>query len=295
MCISPVVCYRSKSVNPGTGRRGITHDLRKAYDGAPIYRPCGQCVECRIQDASDKTVRMVHESRSHEVNSYVTLTYAKEPENGSLDHRHFQLFMKRLRELSAFKFKFYMCGEYGDMKDRPHYHAMLFGCDFNDKVKYKKNANGDWLYTSKLLEDTWQLGFCTIGDVTQQSCRYVAGYVTKKITGAVAPDYYGDRLPEYGRGSNGLGLEYLRQFGHQWMTTGFIVIDGSKYRIPRYYDIKFRELDALAHDVVKDKRILNARDRPVDENKDCRTFNRYQAVDISKRAKLKSRSRDYEA
>jgi len=32
--------------------------------------------------------------------------------------------------------------------------------------------------------------------------------------------------------SNGIGLDYLVKFGSQWMNTGFIVIDGSKYRIP---------------------------------------------------------------
>jgi len=46
--------------------------------------------------------------------------------------------------------------------------------------------------------------------------------------------------------------------------------DGSKYRIPRYYDEKYKALDGLHFDVVKDERILDARGRPVDPNKDCR-------------------------
>jgi len=114
MCISPVACYRSKTVNP-SGKRSLVHDIRKALDDTVVYRPCGSCIECRIQDASDKTVRMVHESKSHNANCFVTLTYSDKylPEDGSLNHRHFQLFMKRLRKISPFKFKFYMCGEYG--------------------------------------------------------------------------------------------------------------------------------------------------------------------------------------
>jgi len=158
----------------------------------------------------------------------------------------------------------------------------------------RPNKNGDKVDTSKLLDETWQLGFCTVGDVTQQSARYVAGYVTKKISGEPKDDWYMGRVPEYGRGSNGIGLDYLVKFGSQWMNTGFIVIDGSKYRIPRYYDEKYKALDGLHFDVVKDERILDARGRPVDPNKDCRSFNRYKAVDTSKRAKLKLARRDYE-
>lgn len=280
-------------MNPATGKRGITHDLRKAYDGNPITRPCGVCIECRLQDASDKTVRMVHESKCHAENCYVTLTYDMKnlPSDGSLNHRHFQLFMKRLRELTPYRFKFYMCGEYGDQLQRPHYHAILFGYDFKDRVFYKKNKNGNNLDTSKLLDETWGYGLCSVGNVEQQSCRYVAGYVTKKITGDVKEDYYGHKVPEYGRGSNGLGLEYLRKYGHQWMDNGFIVIDGSKYRIPRYYDIKFSEIDPVHFDGVKDKRILDARSRPVEND---RSFNRYNAVDTAKRAKLKQKGRSYE-
>lgn len=293
-CISPVKAYWSKTVNP-SGKRSLVYSITKAFDDTVVERPCGHCIECRIQDASDKTVRMVHESKSHEVNTYVTLTYRDKdlPENGHLDHRDFQLFMKRLRKLTPFRFKFYMCGEYGEKFDRPHYHAILFGCDFNDRVFYKKNRNGDNLYTSKLLDDTWLKGDCTVGDVTPQSCRYVAGYVTKKITGDMADLHYQGRPPEYGRGSHGLGLEYLIKYGHQWMTQGFIVIDGGKYRIPRYYDEKFKALDGLTFDVVKDDRILKALARPDDPHSDG-SFNRYSAVDKSIRARLSLGRRDYE-
>lgn len=293
-CISPVTAYFSKTVNP-SGKRSLVYSLKEAYDGNPVMRPCGKCINCRIQDASDKTVRFIHESKSHEANCFVTLTYSDKflPEDGSLNHRHFQLFMKRLRFVSDFKFKFYMCGEYGEKLDRPHYHALLFGCDFSDRVFYKKNKRGDNLDTSARLESLWQLGLCTVGSITQQSARYVAGYVTKKIDGDVKDDWYGHKLPEYGRGSNGLGLEYLVKYGSQWMDTGFIIIEGSKYRIPRYYDEKYKAYAGMHFDVVKDERFLAARAAPVDSNFDG-TYNRFVAVDTSVKAKLKLGGRDYE-
>lgn len=288
-CLSPVRCYYSKTVNP-SGKRSLVYDLKKAYDGNPVMRPCGQCINCRIQAASDKTVRMVHESKSHEANCFVTLTYKDDP--GTLMHRDFQLFMKRLRVISPFKFKYYMCGEYGEQFLRPHYHAMLFGVDFSDRVFYKKAGDTGSLDISRKLDELWGLGMCTVGDVTQQSARYVAGYVTKKLTGGMA-ELYGNRRPEYGRGSNGIGLEYLLKYGHQWMTNGFIIIDGSKYRIPRYYDEKYKAAFGLNFDAVKHERFLAAQAAPVDSDASG-SYNRFRAQDDSIRAKLKLKGRDYE-
>lgn len=289
-CISPVTCYWSKKVNP-SGKRSLVYSSRGSLDGKPIQRPCGQCVNCRIQTTADMTVRLVHESKSHNRNSYLTLTYAVDPPDGSLNHRDFQLFVKRLRQVTGNGIKYYMCGEYGDKNDRPHYHCILFGYDFEDRRYFGKNKNGDKLYTSDELESLWQLGHCIVGDVSMQSARYVAGYVQKKIYGDKAADHYMGRRPEYAFGSNGLGLEYLRRFGSQWMDTGSVVVDGAKFRIPRYYDVKYRELDGLHHDVVKDDRARNARTNPHELDG---SFNRYSAVSESISARLNKRKFDHE-
>ncbi|AXH76340.1 MAG: replication initiator protein [Microviridae sp.] len=289
-CISPVTCYWSKKVNP-SGKRSLVYSSRGSLDGKPFQRPCGQCVNCRIQITADMTVRLVHESKSHNRNSYLTLTYDKEPEDGSLCHRHFQLFMKRLRQVTGSRLKYYMCGEYGDKNDRPHYHCILFGYDFDDKRYHSQNKNGDKLYTSDELLSYWQLGHCVVGDVAMQSCRYVAGYIQKKIYGEKAADWYMGRKPEYAFGSNGLGLDYLRRYGAQWMDTGFVVVDGAKFRIPRYYDIKYKEIDGLHFDGVKDGRLANG---PTNPHELDGSFNRYSAVSESISARLNKRKFDYE-
>nr|QJB19022.1 MAG: replication initiator protein [Microvirus sp.] len=286
-CISPVKCYWSKKVNP-SGKRSLTSDKRKALDDRVILRPCGVCINCRIQRTADMTVRLVHESKSHNRNSYVTLSYADNPE--SLQIRDWQLFAKRLRKKFG-PFKYYMCGEYGEKNDRPHYHAILFGVDFDDRQYLKKNQNGDVLYSSAALSDLWGHGLCVVGDVSLQSARYVAGYIQKKIYGDKAADWYMGRRPEFAFGSNGLGLSYLRQYGAQWMNNGFVIVDGAKFRIPRYYDIKYKEIDGLHHDVVKDERLAKARDNPHELDG---TFNRYNAVDISIRSRLNPRKFDHE-
>lgn len=55
---------------------------------------------------------------------------------------------------------------------------------------WSQNGQGDPLYISQQLADIWQHGFVTIGDVTHQTCNYVARYVTKKVYGDLADDEY---------------------------------------------------------------------------------------------------------
>ena len=77
--------------------------------------PCGRCVGCRLERSRQWAVRCMHEASMHMFNSFVTLTYDDDhlPEYNSLNYKHFQDFMKRLRK-SHNGVRFYMCGEYGE-------------------------------------------------------------------------------------------------------------------------------------------------------------------------------------
>lgn len=290
-CLGPLTGYWSKVVNP-SGKRSLVFKKEDALTGVPVNVPCGQCIGCRLQRSLDWAVRLTHETKSHEVSSFVTLTYSDDnlPRDGSLHHRDFQLFMKRLRKKSEFKFKYYMCGEYGDNTNRPHYHALLFGVDFNDRMFYRRTKNGDRLDTSQLLDDTWQLGHCIVGNVTFESCAYVARYVTKKIVGDMAADHYMGRTPEYAFGSNGLGRDWIGKYADQSYAHDFVVIDGRKCKLPRYYDVQFEKVDAKRLDVVKKLRVRKARLRP-DDLKNRRSWTREKVI----KARLSQRGRDYES
>lgn len=184
----------------------------------------------------------------HEFSSFITLTYDDEhiPESRSLDYRDFQLFMKKLRKRAG-KVRFFMCGEYGETTNRPHYHACLFGCFFQDRVKYKDLPSGSSLYTSAILSDLWEHGFSSVGDVTFESAAYVARYIVKKITGSRAEEHYkytspdGEvfaRVPEYVHMSlkPGIGAPWYNKYSAEVFPRDEVIVRGMRMKPPKYYD-----------------------------------------------------------
>jgi hypothetical protein len=243
----------------------------RSGEGNAIKLPCGQCIGCRIDRSRMWAVRCMHEASLHEENCFITLTYADEylPKNGSLDYVDFQKFMKRLRK-SAGQLRFYMCGEYGELNWRPHFHAILFGFQFSDKKLWMKTGSGELIYRSELLEKLWPFGHSSIGDVTLKSAGYVARYVMKKITGDLAESHY-ERItqdgevvklrPEFNRMSlkPGIGQKWFDQFYSDVYPGDAVVLEGGrKMRPPRYYDVKYDAIEPYQFEAVKQDRILRA-------------------------------------
>lgn len=240
----------------------------------PLKIPCGQCIGCRLERSRQWAVRCLHESKVHDRNCFLTLTYdnANLPPGNTLVLSDLQLFLKRLRKkIQPIKIKFYACGEYGDKYGRPHYHLAIFGYDFADKYLWSRNSNGDALYRSHLLERIWDLGQSTIGDVTFQSAAYIARYVMKKITGREAPKHYEyvdpvtgeifDRKPEFNTMSRrgGIGSSWLKKFNTDVYSGDFVVVNGKKCRPPRFYDGQYEIVDPSDMRRVKLARLRNAR------------------------------------
>lgn len=222
---------------------------------SPLEIRCGQCIGCRLTRSCHWAVRCVHESQMHEYSSFITLTYDDEhlPVDHSLHYGDFQAFMRRLRKYfhrsERQRIRFFMCGEYGALRARPHFHACLFGCHFLDRVLFKRLDHGSNLYTSDTLERLWPFGFSSIGDVTFESAAYVARYVTKKVFGDVADersayryvDGYGEvhyREPEFAHMSlkPGIGSTWFERFGSEVFPRDFVVVGGRKYGTPKFYD-----------------------------------------------------------
>jgi uracil-DNA glycosylase len=229
--------------------------------------PCGQCIGCRLEKSRKWAMRCMHESSLHEDNIFLTLTYRPEElpfticskPQPTLYKPHFQKFMKRLRKKYDYRISYYMCGEYGDDTNRPHYHAILFGHDFKDKKPHKRSKSGEMLYTSDEADQIWSHGFVTIGDVSFESAAYVARYVLKKRTGKGADFHYQGREPEYASMSlkPAIGKNWLEKWKTDVYPHDYVIINGKKVKPPRYYDNLLTDPELEA---IKEKRKENAPD-----------------------------------
>jgi hypothetical protein len=205
----------------------------------------------------------MHEAAMHDENCFLTLTYDDKylPPGGSLDRAAFPLFMKRLRKaIYPQKVRYFHVGEYGETRNRPHYHALLFGFDPVDKALFSVRE-GFPVFTSALLRETWPFGLHELGSVTEQSAMYVARYVQKKMTGSWAKLKYGDREPEYGTMSRnpGIGARWIDAFKSEVFPSDAVVVRGGLFMPPRYYCSRVASSadGALLVDDVKLKRFMS--------------------------------------
>lgn len=284
-------CYHPQTavvlgVDPHTGKKALKFLGEKAvasllYPGKEVIQlPCGQCVGCRIDRSRQWANRCMLELQYHDSAYFVTLTYDDEhvpkayytdPATGeaytslTLCKRDFQLWMKRLRKkFSDDKIRFFACGEYGGETKRPHYHAIVFGLHLHDCVKYKTVREGDSYYTyynSESIQETWPNGFVVVGEVTWESCAYVARYVTKKLSGPQAEFYEKFNLvPEFSDMSRrpGIARQYYDEHGKDIYEHAYINVStptgGRKFKPPRYFDRLFDVDCPGALDELKERR-----------------------------------------
>ncbi len=243
----------------------------------PVPVPCGQCKDCRLEKSSQWGIRCHHEAQMHKENCFITLTYNNKslPYDHNVNKKHLQNFFKKLKTYlntnhklipkiylypQPYKtFRYYAGAEYGETRTkRPHYHIALFGYDFPDKIKIKqahlqkvknqfRETNIYSLYSSKMLENIWNKGFVTLGELSYKSASYIARYCMKKITGEQAKTHYkrdymelgsANRTPEFALISRmpGIGKTWLDKFYTDVYPKDYFTINGIKHRPPRYYD-----------------------------------------------------------
>lgn len=270
-CFHPLSAYQSSD--------GTIHFDEKAHFRIvrSLSLPCGRCTGCRLERSRQWAVRIMHEAQLHERNCFITLTYATEhlPALSTLFYPDFQRFMKRLRKTVG-PVRFYMCGEYGERLDRPHYHACIFGYDFRgDRVPWRRSSAAT-VDRSAELERLWPFGHSSVGDLTMESAAYVARYVMKKVTGDLAEAHYqaldestGElvvRSPEFCRMSlkPGIGAGWFEKYKSDVYPSDEVIVKGRPTKPPRYYDKKLAQLDEDAFEEIRYKRYLDAQAGAVD-------------------------------
>lgn len=221
-----------------------------------------------------------------------------------LDLADWQLFAKRLRQeltrqqrrmekklglprTKPVSFRFFQVGEYGDDNNRPHYHALIFGQDFTGEGDRWRTETGHPAWTSRTIEKLWPYGFHQIQDLTPETINYVSRYVQKKLYGqrkeaalARLDLQTGEHVtvrPEFATMSRGgkskkggIGAEWFKRWQTEVFPDDFLVIQGEKKPVPRYYTELLKKSDEQLAEQVKKQREEKAKKRAADNTPEKR-------------------------
>ena len=223
--------------------------------------PCGKCAGCIIDKAKQNANRVALELKFWKKGVFVTLTYDPQhiPNHRSLKKSDLQKFWKRLRKKEKglkpwyhkdklqFPIRYISCGEYGEKKGRPHYHAIILNWMPDDLKPYKQNKWKDWTYTSKKLQKIWGLGKVIVGIASYESATYVAQYVGKKIF--KKKKLRKRQKPEFTENSRNEGIGstiFHEENFHEIFRRGTIIISTAKgkriQKIPDFLNEKYKKM-----------------------------------------------------
>lgn len=244
-------------------RTDTYYDLQKKYGDSLVMIPCGQCEACIEQRTKSWAVRCCLEAAQYENNCFVTLTYNNSnlPKKG-VNIKDVQRFIKNLRNEFGSGIRYFGAAEYGSL-GRAHYHLILFNFFPSDAKCLIQSPYGGFYYSSKILDKLWrtkkkladgkyhQLGFVSVGDVSYNSCAYVARYCQKKIgkelgVVGVNPEFsFMSRRP-------GIGEQYFKDHFDSLLATDTIYGQfGGRFCVSsfRYFD---KLIDRVNPELLKD-------------------------------------------
>lgn len=295
MCLNPRWAYQAKektfnilTKKVNTKKLLFRTKVDKKHDKAIMIK-CRQCEDCIAERAREWSVRGWAENKEWTEKIYLTLSYNPEnlpkttKKNPTLKKEDVTKFKKRLRKhLDGKKIKTMECGEYGEKKGRPHYHMIIWGWTPGDLKKFKKNKNGDWLYTSATTEKLWGKGFIVAGKITPKSIAYVARYTRKKVEEKKRISDDKNREEPFFNMSRrkGIGLEYWEKNKEKLKENKNMVIHDGKevktVKLPTIYVKKWTEEEnAQAQNIIN--RVLKKFD---DEIKRIETFKKTSLKEI---------------
>lgn len=196
-------------------------------DAVPI--PCGQCFCCRLDLQKKYCDRMFCAWHSHDVSAFVTFTYDDEHLiikdgfcNASLSKDDLHKYLDNIKhQLKNVDFEYFACGEYGDKFNRPHYHVLFFGLDYQ--------------YHRKFFEKTWKKGLVKVLPCTSKAFKYVSKYIVKDTAFDNAHYYDLGLVPPFRKFSRGLGSKVFNQYLDDIFRFGYFVYKGRQIVVNRYY------------------------------------------------------------
>lgn len=273
MCISPIKAWQFK---PG---EKLVMDRSKAIDRCrtlckstmavgdadlepyELLVPCQKCSECSYKATLEWAHRIIDETKYHGATCVISLTYADNPV--TLVKKDYQDFLKRLRyyldKLYDVKIRYFLSGEYGGKRRRPHYHVIIFGWKPNDLKFHHFNENGKPVYISQFVEFVWGKGFCSVEDLYFETAFYCAKYLQKQLAHEVKDK---NLLPPFVAMSlkPGIGLRYVDR---KKLLDDKIYHNGKSISLPRYY-LKLMDRSNIDLSDLKARRLKNAKLRVID-------------------------------
>lgn len=233
------------------------HTLEEKYGKEYILQlPCGHCTSCLLNYARTWAVRCCLEASLYKNNYFVTLTYDDQnlPSNSNQARRDVQLFFKRLRKEFP-GVRYFGCLERGENTHRFHHHIILFNLDLYDVVPLGKRALEGYYYKSRKLSEIWSNGFIDIGDVSFNSCGYIARYCMKKRFKESKDEFiYMSTKPGIGLGWLEKHLDTCIKYDEIYFNFG----NFSKAKLPRYFDKHLEKVNPEAVEQLKRQRISSA-------------------------------------
>lgn len=290
MCTNPRQAWFCYDYEPTEGIYLFSEREARSFNHYELSEvPCGRCLECTMKDKRGWTARALAEAQLHDVSSFITLTYndAHLPDDAGLCRAELKSFIDRLRIGIKRQYNknivVFGCGEYGGNpsdpvktpEGRPHYHLCIFGFDFPDRTPFKMSDSGFLIYRSPFLESKWSregspMGFCTVQNLEFGDMAYCAGYVDKKALkrATAEQDKYVSRgkyvVDKYGECREAefrvypvrpaLGRNWLDKYFNDCYPSGFMIFDGKRFAVPKYFDKVARERDPEMFDKVKQER-----------------------------------------
>lgn len=198
----------------------------------PMYMivPCGKCIECAATRQNEWKNRMILEAASHPTcpSFFLTLTYDDEhlPSNG-VSRKHVSVFIKRLHDFFRHhglpSFRSVVFSEYGSLRGRPHYHAVIFGFHTDKKLSvYKRIPNStdfivrhyykDFFIMKYAVNHCWKMGFTyTVQIRDYKAFGYISKYVAKNLVCPLPSDSHLNKNFCIGSRRPGIGNLYINE------------------------------------------------------------------------------------
>lgn len=262
-----------------------------------VYLPCGGCLNCRRERRQELTLLQCCEASLYEDNWFLTLTYEDErtfDETGifpySLDKSHLSDFCESMRKHCSYNntpFRFFACGEYGDRFERPHYHLSLFGLppeilgikDDEETTRVRRDTlerygrasrvssskvdnNGNFYWQSPVVSARWKFGDHKIYRANKETFQYVAGYVTKKLTGKAGRDWKatGRVLPFLAQSRPSIGRPWFDKFFQtlslpdgEKLVNDCLAIADVEWKCPRIFSRWLESIDPFEAKEINEK------------------------------------------